>query len=239
MLLPPSRVKSPLGVCIHIRHLYQLYFIDLNIFISLFQTFKRVDLSTENCKIWKTLLKNRKLKIKIKTRYVRDDKSYLSTVYCFTSLAGKTICKPDRVKVTLHPSGGNIICVEKKTDVPVGVSQYSNSKDLDCQYLYIEFKPTDSNQTVREIFYSVKTIQFNPQYSLPDHNHYSTPHIYREYESKGDRPPIDHTLHFYLDIRRDDMHTTYNQCNITGCYCNQFFAQPQIQHPQAPIKRTF
>ena len=91
----------------------------------------------------------------------------------------------------------NIICVEKKTDVPVGVSQYSISKDLDCQYLYIEFKPTDSNQTVREILYSVKTIQFNPQYSLPSHDHYSAPDIYREYESKGDRPPIDHTLHFY------------------------------------------
>ena len=107
-------------------------------------------------------------------------------MYCFTSLAGKTICKPDHMKVTVCPSGGNIICVEKKTDVPVRVSQYSISKEADCQYLYIEFEPTDSNQKVREIFYSVKTIQFNPQYSLPDHDHYSAPDIYREYESKGD-----------------------------------------------------
>ena len=55
-----------LGVCIHIHHLYQLYFIDLNIFISLFQTVKTVNLSRDNWKIWNTLLKNRKFKIQKK-----------------------------------------------------------------------------------------------------------------------------------------------------------------------------
>ena len=162
-------------------------------------------------------------------------------MYCFTSLAGKTIRQSDRVKVTVHPIGGNIISVEKKTDVPVGVSQYSVSKEVDCQFLYIEFEPTDSNLIVREYLYCVKTIQFNPQYHLPNHDHYSAPEIYREYTSSGDRPCIDHTHHFYnshrtnyLDIKTEDMYTTYIRCNITSCSCNQSLAQSQIQHPQPP-----
>ena len=134
--------------------------------------------------------KNWKIKNLVKNayhlRYIRDDKSYLDTVYCFTSLAGKTIRKPDCVNITVRPKGGNIISVEKKTDVPVGVSQYSISTKLDCQFLYMQFEPTDSNLIVREYLYSIKTIQFNPQYHLPNHDYYSPPEIYREYMSSGD-----------------------------------------------------
>ena len=81
----------------------------------------------------------------------------------------------------------------------------------------------------------------NPQYHLPDHDYSSPPEIYREYMSSGDQRPIDHTHHFYnphrpnyLDIKKQDMHTTYTHCNITRCSCNQSLAQSQIQHPQLP-----
>ena len=56
--------------------------------------------------------KNWKIKNLVKNayhlRYIRDDKSYLDTVYCFTSLAGKTIRQPDRVNVTICAKGGNV-----------------------------------------------------------------------------------------------------------------------------------
>ena len=119
-------------------------------------------------------------------RYIRDDKSYLDTVYCFTSLAGKTIRQPDHVKVTIRGEGGNLISVEKETDVPVAVSKDSISKTLDCPFIYINFEPADSNLLIQDYLYCVKTIQFNPQYHLPGHG-YSTPtEIYREYTSSRD-----------------------------------------------------
>ena len=83
-------------------------------------------------------------------QYIRDDKSYLDTVYCFTSLAGKTIYQPDHVKVTIHGKGGNPISIEKATDVPVAVSKDSISKTLDCPFIYINFEPGDSNLLIQD-----------------------------------------------------------------------------------------
>ena len=73
-------------------------------------------------------------------------------MYCFTSLAGKIIHQPDRVKVTIHGKGGNLISIEKETDVPVAVSKDSISKTLDCRFIYIHFEPADYNLLIKGLF---------------------------------------------------------------------------------------